>query len=251
MEQRLLVIKKGGDFPSKIMQRFEEEGFQVRCCMEKSLIVPHLLNSKSGIIILENWGLHELEEIISYCMKQIPHVGLVVVSTEKYVPYKVKVLDLGANDYIEIPYHMDELVARVKTHLRRERLLLKAKSHEEQKGGIFPFSIKKNEVYKNDQMLSLSLREFQLLTFLIKKEGQVFSRRELLNKVWGYGEREELFCDIRTVDVTVRRVREKIEDYPKKPKYLLTKRGLGYFFQKRDESHGWPKASTMEITLKK
>lgn len=251
MEQRLLVIKKGGSFPSKLIQRFEQEGFQVRCCMEMGLIVPHLSNPAPGIIILESWELHELEEIISYCIEQIPEVPLLTVSKEKNVAFKVKVLELGANDYIEIPYHMDELVARVHTHFRRGQILLKTRNHERQREQNLPFHIKKNEAYKNDQMLPLSLREFQLLTFLMNKEGQVFSREELLNKVWGYGEREELFCDIRTVDVTVRRLRKKIEEHPKKPTHLLTKRGRGYYFHNCKEPDGWTKASTVEINLKK
>ncbi len=249
MDQRLLIIKKGKNVPSELIRRFEQEGYQVRLCMEKALIIPHLLNSKPSMIILEDWQPREAEEIIAHCFSKAPQVPLLVLSKEKSLGSKVTALEQGATDYIEIPFYMDELVARVKTHLRRENFLLKSGANKTQKTKTFQINHKKNEFYKNQQALQLSFREYQLLKCLLTKENHVFSRKELLNKVWGYGESEELYCDIRTVDVTVRRVREKIEDNPKKPKHLLTKRGLGYYFQ--DQEEAWPGSSSMEITLKK
>ena len=82
------------------------------------------------------------------------------------------------------------------------------------------------EVKKNGKAVDLTLREYELLKFLASQKTQVFSRETLLEKVWGY----EYFGDVRTVDVTVRRLREKIEDDPSKPLYILTKRGVGYYF---------------------
>lgn len=252
MDQRLLVIKKGENMPSKLLQRFEQEGYQVRLCMEKTLILPYLLKSNPSIIILEGWQPWELEETIANCMERAPQAPLVVLSKEKSVASKVRVLEQGANDYIEIPFYMDELVARVNTHLRRANYLLTPQINKKQREKIFHFNLEKNEVYKNHHPLALSFREYQLLKCMLTKESHVFSRKELLNKVWGYGKSEELYCDIRTVDVTVRRVREKIEDNPKKPKHLLTKRGMGYYFQdQEEEEEGWQNPSSVEITQKK
>ncbi len=84
------------------------------------------------------------------------------------------------------------------------------------------------EVKKNNKIIELTLREFELLKFLATKSGQVFSREQLLEEVWGY----EYYGDIRTVDVTVRRLREKVEDDSSNPKYVLTKRGVGYYFRR-------------------
>ena len=251
MDQRLLVINQGENIPSMLLQRFEQEGYQVRLCMEKGLILAYLLKSNPSIIILEGWQPWELEEIIANCILRAPQAPLVVLSKEKSMATKVKVLEQGADDYIEIPFYMEELVARVNAHLRRANDLLRSKTNKKQKEKTFHFNLKKNEVYKNHQPLALSFREYQLLKCLLTKENHVFSRKELLNKVWGYGESEELYCDIRTVDVTVRRVREKIEDNPKNPKHLLTKRGLGYYFQDQEEEEGWQNPSSVEITLKK
>ncbi|NLK97308.1 MAG: response regulator transcription factor, partial [Epulopiscium sp.] len=88
-------------------------------------------------------------------------------------------------------------------------------------------NLDKYEVTKNGEVIELTLREFELLKFLAISKGQVFSRETLLEKVWGY----EYYGDIRTVDVTVRRLREKIEDDPSRAQYILTKRGIGYYFK--------------------
>jgi len=84
------------------------------------------------------------------------------------------------------------------------------------------------EVRKNNQVLELTLREFELLKYLAERENKVFSREQLLEEVWGY----EYYGDIRTVDVTVRRLREKLEDDSSSPKYIMTKRGIGYYFRR-------------------
>ena len=86
----------------------------------------------------------------------------------------------------------------------------------------------KYEIRKNDKPLELTLREFELLKYLAEQENQVFSREQLLEEVWGY----EYYGDIRTVDVTIRRLREKVEDDPSEPKYIRTKRGIGYYFRR-------------------
>ena len=85
------------------------------------------------------------------------------------------------------------------------------------------------EVRKDGQVLDLTLREFELLKYLATRDDKVFSREQLLEDVWGY----EYYGDIRTVDVTVRRLREKLEDDPGDPKYIITKRGIGYYFSKQ------------------
>ena len=124
---------------------------------------------------------------------------------------------------------MRELIARVKANLRRteysngdsnnENLLIQ---------GDLIIDLNKYEVKKRGQVINLTLREFELLQFLASSPEQVFTREQLLEEVWGY----EYYGDIRTVDVTVRRLREKVEDKDGEYKYIMTKRGVGYFFRR-------------------
>lgn len=143
---------------------------------------------------------------------------------------KVLGLELGADDYVTKPFGTRELMARVKANLRRKEVIEKAieagpKGNEIVFGNLH-IDLDRYEVTKNDNTIDLTFREFELLKFLAQQKTQVFSREALLEKVWGY----EYFGDVRTVDVTVRRLREKVEDDPSKPTYILTKRGVGYYF---------------------
>lgn len=140
---------------------------------------------------------------------------------------KVLGLELGADDYVTKPFGVRELCARVKANLRKQAV--HAEAEEEANGlrfGRLVLNMDRYEVKKDDVVLELTLREFELLKFLAQQKNQVFSRETLLEKVWGY----EYYGDVRTVDVTVRRLREKLEDDPSKPTYVLTKRGVGYYF---------------------
>ena len=143
---------------------------------------------------------------------------------------KVLGLELGADDYITKPFGMRELVARIKANIRRSTLADAAKGEpaDVQDFGNLEIDMNRYEVRKNGKPLELTLREFELLKYLAERENKVFSREQLLEEVWGY----EYYGDIRTVDVTVRRLREKLEDDSSDPKYIVTKRGIGYYFRR-------------------
>ena len=146
---------------------------------------------------------------------------------------KVLGLELGADDYITKPFGIREVMARVKANLRRNTM----ESAETTEGGdsmVLDFGslkidVEKFEASKDGKVLELTLREFELLKFLASQPEKIFSRETLLEKVWGY----EYFGDFRTVDVTVRRLREKIEDDASEPKFVMTKRGRGYYFSSK------------------
>lgn len=141
---------------------------------------------------------------------------------------KVVGLEIGADDYVTKPFGVRELMARIRANLRRVESTLKTEENENLiSEGDLNIDISKFEVQKRGRVIELTHLEFELLKFLSSQKGQVFSRETLLRKVWGY----EYYGDIRTIDVTVRRLREKIEDDPSKAEYVLTKRGVGYYFR--------------------
>ena len=148
---------------------------------------------------------------------------------------KVLGLELGADDYITKPFSMRELLARVKANIRRTEVLLHEAAREPRTNGganqIVPGRIRIDTEemvgYKDNVPLDLTQREYELLKFLASQPGKVFSREALMEHVWNY---EGYVGDVRAVDVAVRRLREKVEDDPASPQFILTRRGLGYLF---------------------
>ncbi|HIX89507.1 MAG TPA: response regulator transcription factor [Candidatus Agathobaculum pullicola] len=139
---------------------------------------------------------------------------------------KVLGLELGADDYITKPFSMRELMARVKANMRRTLSGEEREKPAVPSGGGLRISRDNGMVYKNGRALELSAREFDILCFLSAAPGRVFSREELMEQVWGY----DYYGDLRAVDVAIRRLREKVEDQPASPRYIMTKRGMGYYF---------------------
>ena len=145
---------------------------------------------------------------------------------------KIIGLELGADDYVTKPFSVRELMARIKANLRKVEVKSalvngekEVKETQKIKIGDLTIDLDKFEVKVKDEVIDLTLREFEVLKYLANQPGQVVTREVLLEKVWGY----EYYGDIRTVDVTVRRIREKIEKDTSAPKILITKRGVGYY----------------------
>lgn len=146
---------------------------------------------------------------------------------------KIVGLELGADDYVTKPFSVRELMARIKANLRKfeasttsmDANNMSNKETKKIKIGDLTIDLDKFEVKVKDQVIDLTLREFEVLKYLANQPGQVVTREILLEKVWGY----EYYGDIRTVDVTIRRIREKIEPDTSSPKILITKRGVGYY----------------------
>ena len=141
---------------------------------------------------------------------------------------KVFGLETGADDYMTKPFSMKELMARVKANIRRrsmEYAPAQSTAGQIEAAGLCP-NPETYQVTKNGTPVELTQKEYDLLSYLIRERGKVFSREDLMQRVWNY----DYYGDMRTVDVTVRRLREKIEDDPGKPQYILTRRGVGYYF---------------------
>ena len=180
---------------------------------------------------------------LSVCkrVKNIMNVPILMVTAKDDELDKILGLELGADDYITKPFSIRELLARVKANLRKADVIANVKKEVKEvkkpeetpelkrtniiKVGVLTLDLDRFEVMVNDRIVDIRLREFEVLKVLASDPGQVITRETLLEKVWGY----EYYGDIRTVDVTVRRIREKIERDTSNPKILITKRGVGYY----------------------
>ncbi len=228
LSKKILIVDDEKPIADIIKFNLEKEGYDISLAhdgeeaLKKAFqIIPDLM--LLDVMLPKKDGFQVLKELRNKL--QIP--VLMLTAKEEEVD-KVLGLELGADDYITKPFSMRELVARVKANLRRSEVSKEEPNGEVIVSGDLAIDINKYEVKKNDKVINLTLREFELLKFLATKSEQVFSREKLLEEVWGY----EYYGDIRTVDVTVRRLREKIENDSKSYKYVLTKRGVGYYFRR-------------------
>ena len=157
------------------------------------------------------------------------NVPIIMITAREEETDKVFGLELGADDYITKPFSMRELLARVRTKMRRAASMAPAAAEEpgdQIKVKDLVIDRTRRAVYKNGKELELTQREYELIKFLAENPGRVMSREELMGSVWQY----DYFGDLRAVDVAVRRLREKLEDNPSEPVYVMTKRGAGYYF---------------------
>ena len=154
------------------------------------------------------------------------NVPVIILTAREEEADKVLGLEIGADDYITKPFSMRELMARVKANIRRTAMGQVESAAAPAAGGL-TIDPENYQVSKHGKPIALTQREYELLVFLAGHPGKVYSRTDLMEQVWNY---DYVGDDVRTVDVTVRRLREKIEDDPANPALILTRRGVGYYF---------------------
>ena len=158
------------------------------------------------------------------------NVPVIILTAREEETDKVFGLEIGADDYMTKPFSMRELVARVGANIRRTAMAAAAApaaSNAMPVAGDLSINTDSHQVFRDGKAIDLTQREYELLTFLASHPNKVYSRVDLMEQVWNYG---YVGDDVRTVDVTVRRLREKIEADPASPVYILTRRGAGYYF---------------------
>lgn len=230
MKKKILIVDDEKNIVDILKFNLKKEGFSTIEAYDGEQGLEMALKEEPDLILLDVM-LPKMDGF-TVCRKlrqQVSTPILMLTAKEEEVD-KVLGLELGADDYITKPFSPRELMARVKANLRRSKL-------DEANGnpaaniikfGELTIEIDRYEVKRADENIELTLREFELVKFLAMHPGQIFSRENLLEKVWGY----EYYGDVRTVDVTIRRVREKLEKDPANNEYIMTKRGVGYYFNK-------------------
>ncbi|WMM24753.1 response regulator YycF [Tissierella sp. MB52-C2] len=230
MYNKILVIDDEKAIADIIKFNLEKEGHSVETAYDGEEGMNMIHELMPDLVILDVMmpkkdGFQVLKEIrIEY------RFPVIMLTAKEEEVDKVLGLELGADDYITKPFSMRELIARVKANLRRvdfSKTSTTKSSNSMITSDDLTIDLNKYEVKKGGNIVDLTLREYELLKFLASSSNQVFSREQLLEEVWGY----EYYGDIRTVDVTIRRLREKIEDNSGDFRYILTKRGVGYYFR--------------------
>jgi len=230
---KILVVDDEQPIADILKFNLEKEGYEVVCAFDGQEAVNVAFAEKPDLILLDL--MLPMKDGMDVCRElragklDVPIIMLTAKDTELD---KVLGLEMGADDYVTKPFSTRELLARVKAHLRRlAKLGSESEAEEQKKNSIRLANLMIDQdmyvVYKDGEALDLTHREFELVQYLVRNSGKVMTREHLLQAVWGY----EYLGDVRTVDVTIRRLREKIEDDPSKPEYIITRRGLGYLMR--------------------
>mgnify|MGYP004490688349 FL=1 len=227
VDNLILIVDDEKPIADILKVNLTKNGYRVTEAYDGDEAIKKALNDDPDLVLLDVMlpgqdGFTVLKKI-----REKSSVPVIMLTARDEEVDKILGLELGADDYITKPFSLRELMARVKANLRRTKL---SSGDEGEKAkitfGDITIDLEKYEVIKRGNPVELTYREFELLKFLASRKGKIFSRETLLNKVWDY----EFYGDVRTVDVTIRRLREKIEDNPSMPTYIMTKRGVGYFF---------------------
>ncbi len=232
MQRLILVVEDEKPILDILKFNLEKEGYKVAVASdgEEAVIMARQVNPD---LILLDVMLPKLSGFeVCKSIRSWSQASIIMLTAKGEEVDKIMGLELGADDYITKPFSMRELSARIKANMRRianeETTETKQQTGSIITSGDLKIDCDRYEVYRGDKLIELTLREFELIKFLALQPEKVFSRGILLEKVWGY----EFYGDVRTVDVTVRRLREKVEEDPSEPKYVMTKRGVGYYFSK-------------------
>ncbi len=232
MEKTILVVEDEKAIADILIFNLQREGYQTLEANDGPEGLRLALEKAPDLILLDVMlpGMDGFE--VCKRVRETSQVPILMLTAREEEADKIAGLELGADDYITKPFSMRELMARVKANMRRAPAPAAGEAPPAE--GKLVVSAERGAVYKDGKPLELSVREFDILTFLAAEPGKVFSREQLMENVWGY----EYYGDLRAVDVAIRRLREKLEDQPAQPRYIITKRGFGYYFSDSEAIEG-------------
>lgn len=230
-KKKILIVDDEPSIQDLLVFNLEKEGYKTITASDGEEGVSLALSQNPDLILLD--VMLPKADGLTVCKKirqTMSKVPIIMLSAKGEEIDKILGLEIGADDYMTKPFSIRELIARVKANLRKveqsDDLSTQGIRSNKVVVGDLKLDLDKFEVeVRGQKVTDLTRREFEVLRYLAQKPGQVVTREDLLEKVWGY----EYYGDIRTVDVTVRRIREKIEKDTSTPKILITKRGVGYY----------------------
>lgn len=229
MENKILVVDDEQPIADILQFNLEKEGFEVVCAYDGVEALEKVEQERPDMVLLD--VMLPIKDGMEVCreIRKSHNMPIIMLTAKDSEIDKVLGLELGADDYVTKPFSNRELIARVKANLRRHHQEIPEDEHRgnEIEIGDLVIHLDAYMVTKRGKMIELTHREFELLRYLADHRGQVMTRENLLQTVWGY----DYFGDVRTVDVTVRRLREKIEDNPSSPDWIITRRGVGYYLK--------------------
>jgi len=234
-KKKILIVDDEKPIVDLLVYNLQREGYDTIEAYDGITAVDVALSERPDLILLDI--MLPKQDGLTVCkkIKNSYNVPILILTAKGEEIDKILGLELGADDYITKPFSIRELIARIKANLRRTENMISVEElqNEENRNkiviGDLTINLEKFEILLNGKEIDLTLREFEVLKYLAQQPGQVVTRETLLEKVWGY----EYYGDIRTVDVTVRRIREKIEKDTSAPKILVTKRGVGYYISNK------------------
>ncbi|MDD2212958.1 MAG: response regulator [Oscillospiraceae bacterium] len=230
MSAKILIVDDEQNIVDILDDNLKRDGYETLTAYDGAAAIEKVRDEKPDLVLLDCMLPKMNGFDVCRVIRKTSQIPILMLTAKSEEIDKVLGLELGADDYITKPFSIREVLARVKAQLRRSNLV-EANSEVNQKilkFGDLEVDIEAYEVRLKGKNVNLTLREFELVRFLAQNPGQVFSREALLEKVWGY----EYFGDVRTVDVTVRRTREKLEPDQSQYRFIMTKRGVGYYFDK-------------------
>ena len=235
-KKKILIVDDEPSIQDLLVYNLEKEGYKTITASDGEEAVSLALSQNPDLILLD--VMLPKADGLTVCKRVRQALGkipIIMLSAKGEEIDKILGLEIGADDYMTKPFSVRELIARVKANLRKVDQNEQELSNSNLRGNIIvvgnlKLDLDKFEVEARGQKVNdLTRREFEVLRYLAQKPGQVVTREDLLEKVWGY----EYYGDIRTVDVTIRRIREKIEKNTANPKILITKRGVGYYIESK------------------
>ncbi len=226
MAKKILVVDDEKPITDIIKFNLNKEGFDVITAFDGEEALTKTEEESPDLILLDLM-LPKIDGLeVARQIRKSKNTPIIIISAKDDEIDKILGLEMGADDYVTKPFSNRELVARVKANLRRSDILPeKTDKTSKIKIGNLEIDTDAYTVKKNNKTIELTNREYELLVYLARHVGQVMTREHLLQKIWDY----DYFGDGRTVDVTIRRLREKVEDIPSNPTFLITKRGIGYY----------------------